>query len=104
MTLYQVAVKPAIQEQASFQVNEVAGLPVTNIGLTKGFSYSGHFMFSRMDLHYRQANTIVADALICFKFLAYSGFYPDMQVAVLRDEFGDKARLLDDTSKHSPNI
>ena len=42
MTLDDMAVEAAVHDQASFQVDEVAGLPGAEVGLFEGFFDGGH--------------------------------------------------------------
>ena len=66
MSLDDVAVKPAVHDQASFEVDEIAGLPGVQVGLFEGFFDGCDAMEVVFDLFHGQADAIMGNALIDF--------------------------------------
>jgi len=67
MALDDMAVEATVHDQASFQVDEVAGLPVAEIGLFEGFVNGGDLVKTILHGLDGQADAIMRDALVRFQ-------------------------------------
>jgi hypothetical protein len=104
MALHDMSIEPAIELHASFEVYHTSGDPIAEVRFAKGFFNGSNPVFPGPDLFYRQANAVVAEALIGFKFCKKGRFYPECLVGSAADYLADDAGIFDDACKHGSNF
>ena len=100
VTLNDMAVESAVHEEASFQVDEVAGFPVAQIGLFQGFPDGGHAVEIVFELFDGEADAVVGDALVYFEFAREGGGDPECLIGAVGLDGFDFAEGFDDAGKH----
>jgi hypothetical protein len=104
MSLYKMPIEPAIYGQAALQVNQIARLPVSEGSFEEGFFYGRNPVGAGPQLVYREAYTVVAQALIHAKLMRQGGFHPKLPVTAPVIHFPYLAQGLYDSCKHGANF
>ena len=100
MALHNVTVKPAVGGHASFKVDFAAGAEVTQVGLFQRFLYGGHCIRIPLDTGDGKAHSIVAKALIDFKFMTDRGRQPESEIGTFGRDFLHLSQGFDYSCKH----
>jgi hypothetical protein len=64
VTLDDMAVEPAVHDEASFEVDEIAGLPVAEVAFFEGFFYGGDAVEVVLLFFHGETDAVMGDALI----------------------------------------
>jgi hypothetical protein len=64
VSLDDMAVEPAVHDHTSFEVDEVAGLPLAKVALFEGFFDGGHAVEIVFLFFHGEADAVMGDALI----------------------------------------
>lgn len=104
MALDYMSVKPAIDWHATFEVDEVAGLPGIKIGLFKRFFDSGHAVGVFADFLHSQADAVMGDALVYGEVRGERGFDPEHAVGAVGFHGFYRAECFDDSGEHGFEI
>ena len=100
MALNDMAVEPAVHNQASFEVDEVAGLPLAKVAFFEGF-FDGRYAVEVVFLFFHgEADAVMGDTLIDFEFAGDGGGYPECLVSTFAFYGVDPAKGFDDAGKH----
>jgi len=100
MPLYDVAVEAAVHDHASFEVDQVAGLPGFQVGLVERLFDGGDPVGAFAQLFYSKADPVVGDALINFQFSGDGGFDPEGAIGAPGGGFADFSKRFDNSCKH----
>jgi hypothetical protein len=104
MSLDDVAVKPAIHDQASFEVDEIAGLPGVKIGLFESFFDGRNAVEVVFDLFHGQADAVMGNALVDPEFGGNGGPDPECFIGAFCLYGFDFSEGFDDSCKHKWQI
>jgi hypothetical protein len=83
MTLYHVAIQPAIKSQAALKVYGVADLPGIEVGFVQGFPDGRYTVLVINYFFYGEANAVVAHALVNFQFMGNGGGHQKALIAAI---------------------
>ena len=100
VTLDDMAVEPAVHDHASFEVDEVAGLPLAEVALFQGFFDGGHAVEVVLLFFDGEADPIMGDALVDLELVGDGGCYPECLVGAFAFYGVDPAEGFDDAGKH----
>ncbi len=119
MSLDDMAVEAAVHFQASFQVDEIARLPVVEVGLGEGLFDGGDAVTAGGggfggsgtgwvragygwddDLFDGEADAVMGDALVDLKFLGDRGFYPKCFIGAFGFDGYYFSERFDNSGKH----
>ena len=104
VALNDVSVEAAVHHQASFEVDEVAGLPGAQIGFFEGFFDSGDAVEVVLCFFDGEADAVMGDALVDRQFMANGGGDPECLVAAVGLGGADLAEGFDNSGKHKVRI
>ncbi len=100
VSLDDMAVEAAVHDQASFEVDEVSGLPVAEIGLFECFFNRGDAVEGILYFFDGEASAVVGYALVNGQLLGEGGFYPKCFVGALDLDGVYFSERFDDSGKH----
>ena len=110
MSLDDVAVEAAVHLHASFQVDEVSGLPVVEVGLVEGLFDGGDAVcgpgaigvggVGEADFFYGEADAVVGNALVDLKFLGDRGLDPECFIGAFGFDGYYFSEGFDNSGKH----
>ena len=100
VSLDDMAVEAAVHDQASFEVDEIAGLPLAEAAFFEGF-FDGRYAVEIVFLFFHgEADAVMGDALVDFEFVGDGRCYPECLVGAFAFYGVDPAEGFDDTGKH----
>jgi hypothetical protein len=100
MPLDDMAVEAAVHDQASFEVDEIAWLPVAHGGFFQGLFDRSYAVAAVFELFYGKADAVMGDTLVNFEFPGEGGFDPECFVGTFAVDGADLAEGFDDSGKH----
>ena len=100
VSLDDMAVEPAIHDQASFEVDEIAGLPLAEVAFFEGFFDGCDAVEVVLLFFHGEADAVVGDALIDFELVGDGGGYPECLIGAFAFDGVDPAKGFDDASEH----
>ena len=77
VSLNDVTVQASIHLEASFQIDQMSGLPGVEVGLLEGLFDGGDPVGIVSDLFHGEADAVVGDTLVNFQFAGEGGSYPE---------------------------
>ena len=83
MSLDDMTVETTVHDQASFQVDEMAGLPVAEIGLAESLFDRGNLMNAILGRFDGETGAVVGNTLVGLQFLGNGGCDPEYFVTSL---------------------
>ena len=100
VSLDDVSVEAAVHDEASFEVDEVSGLPVAEIGLFKCLFDRGNAVEVILYFFDGEASAVMGYALVNGQLLGDGGFYPECFVGALGLDGVYFSERFDDSGKH----
>ena len=100
MALDDMAVEPAVHDEASFEVDQVAGLPMTEVALFQGFFDGCDAVEVVLLFFYSEADAVMGNALIDLEFVGDRRCYPECLVGAFAFNGVDPAEGLDNACEH----
>ena len=100
VALDDVAVEAAVHQEASFQVDEVAWLPVGQVGLFQGLLDGGYAVEAVCAFFHCEADAVMGNALVNFEFVGDRGGDPECLVGSVGLDGDDFAEGFYYTGKH----
>ncbi len=91
MSLDDVSIEAAVHDQASFEVDEIAWLPLAEVGLFEGFFDGGDAVEVVLLFFYREADAVMGNALVDFEFVGNGGCDPECLVGAFAFDSVDPA-------------
>jgi hypothetical protein len=101
MALDDVAVKAAVHDQASLEVDEIAGLPGVQICLFEGFFDGCYAVEVVFELFYGQTDAVMGNALVDPEFGGDGGFDPECFIGAVGFDGLYFAERFDYSCKHA---
>ena len=100
VSLDDMPVEPAVHDHASFEIDEIAGLPLAEVALFEGF-FDGRYAVEVVFLFFHgKADAVMGDALINFEQVRDRGCYPECLVGTFAFYGVDPAEGFDDAGEH----
>ena len=100
MSLDDVAVKPAVHDQASLEVDKIAWLPGVQVALFEGFFDGCYAVEVVLELFHGQADAVMGNALVDLKFGGDGGLDPECFIGAFGFDGLYFSEGFDDSGKH----
>jgi len=104
VTLDDMAVEPAVHEQGSFEVDEDAGLPGSEVGLLEGLFDGGYAVGVTFHFLDGETGAVMGDALVDLQFGGEGGLDPECPVAARGFDGSYRAEGFDNSGEHGVEI
>jgi hypothetical protein len=99
-----VAVQPAIEGEASFQIYGGARGPGAQVGFIEGFTDGSHPVQGWFHLFHGETHAVMADALVRPQVPGQSGFYPKNPVSALGIGLDYSSNSFNNSGEHGANF